>query len=141
MTPPDVQALIQRTHVTAGQNLKIREKLESLQNSSLGDSVRQRWEELLPMVTDIGNQMLRQWLELALLGTCTGFAERNLSATHPDHQYIYPRIIEDVTAMFEHFQRNALSLDSAAVEFQVFDYGIQWVYYLDWDLYMSKELY
>jgi hypothetical protein len=33
------------------------------------------------------------------------------------------------------------SFANPAVRRQVYDFGIQWAYYLDWDLYMSQELY
>ena len=47
-----------------------------------------------------------------------------------------------------HFKKSHIMLhqdhinyDPDYIKYQVCDFGIQWVYYMDWDVYMSQELY
>ena len=84
---------------------------------------------------------LNDWEKLVLLGTCIGFHQRNLNCNDPAHQYIYPKILMDVQNLFPEFIKEGADPNHPEILSQVIDFGIQWVYYMDWDLYMSQELY
>ena len=102
--------------------------------------VEAQLNELLPLIKEV-NPILREWLKLAFIGTLMGFMERGLLSQDPNHQYIYSSIIEDVRKMFDHLQEAGGDLESDFLKYQIYDYGVQWVYYLDWSLYLSQELY
>ncbi len=83
---------------------------------------------------------MREWISLAFLGACVGFAERNLEPHHPEHQYLYSQFIQEISEVYHLFQEEGgIELDE--IKFALYDYGIKGVYYLDWNLYMSKEFY
>jgi hypothetical protein len=108
-----------------------------------------QWQELLrcwearrqQWVSAAASPSLQEWQALVLLGTCVGFFERELRPDAAAHQYIFPRLLEDVNRLHEQLSAQATDLHSPALLHQVFDYGVQWVYYMDWDLYISQELY
>ena len=47
----------------------------------------------------------------------------------------------DVQNLFLKFIKEGANLNHPDTLNQVIDFGIQWVYYMDWDLYMPQELY
>jgi len=76
-----------------------------------------------------------------VLGVCQGFSERNLDPELPEHQEVFFLVIEDIKGVFHKISPKAPEDEISSLNGQVFDFGTQWVYYLDWKLYMSKELY
>ena len=49
--------------------------------------------------------------------------------------------LKDVEGLVRKIPVQSSSKELQSLKKQVFDFGTQWVYYLDWKLYMSKELY
>lgn len=96
------------------------------------------WSARLPVPEPSG---LANWQRLALLGVWVGFHERNLDPSRPEHQAVLPRVLKDVGGAFRQLRESGGNPDDPAVCWQVYDFGIQWAYYLDWELYMSQELY
>lgn len=96
------------------------------------------WSAKLPAQESPG---LDHWRQLALLGLWVGLRERNLDPARPEHQAVLPRVLEDVSGAFRQLCESGGNPNAPAVRWQVYDFGVQWAYYLDWDLYMSQELY
>lgn len=141
MQEPSINALLDSANIPGPEKKDREQKLELIKKNREIEKVKRWWTELLPMVANVKDKTLCEWLKLALLGTCVGFAERNLLPQNPLHQYIFPRIIKDVTDMYNKLRQSNISFDSDYIKYQVYDFGIQWVYYMDWDVYMSQELY
>ncbi|MGK5090666.1 hypothetical protein WDW89_01470 [Deltaproteobacteria bacterium TL4] len=141
MQPPDAHII---PHLLGQQNFNLQEvekQLQALHQSAAHEAVKVRLEELRPLVESVSEPELREWFKIACLGTCVGFIERNLNPAHPAHQYIYSKIIDDLQSMLSYLSNENINYDPHSMKYQVYDYGIQWVYYLDWELYMSQELY
>jgi len=115
--------------------------LTRLRTSNEWAQVREYWELCLPLLNSSEEPQLHEWLKILLLGACAGFVERNLNPNHPAHSFIFPRMIEDVQAMYYELKEQSEDIDAPEITEQVFDFGIQWVYYLDWKVYISQELY
>ena len=86
-------------------------------------------------------QPLQEFLALAILGVCQGFEERNLDPGLPKHREVFSHVIKDVKGLVQKISVPSNGKELQRLKKQVFDFGTQWVYYLDWKLYMSKELY
>ncbi|MEC8189076.1 MAG: hypothetical protein VX059_09835, partial [SAR324 cluster bacterium] len=84
---------------------------------------------------------LQEFLNLAILGVCQGFEERNLDPGLPEHREVFSHVIKDVKGLIQKIPVPSNGKELQSLKKQVFDFGTQWVYYLDWKLYMSKELY
>ena len=84
---------------------------------------------------------LQDFLNLAILGVCQGFEERNLDPGLPEHREVFSHVIKDVKGLIQKIPVPSNGKELQSLKKQVFDFGTQWVYYLDWKLYMSKELY
>ena len=86
-------------------------------------------------------QPLQEFLNLAILGVCQGFEERNLEPGLPELREMFFDVIKDVKGLIQKIPVPSNCQELQSLKKQVFDFGTQWVYYLDWKLYMSKELY
>ena len=86
-------------------------------------------------------QPLQEFLNLAFLGVCQGFKERNLDPGLPEHREVFSHVIKDVKGLIQKIPVPSNGKELQSLKKQVIDFGTQWVYYLDWKLYMSKELY
>jgi len=54
---------------------------------------------------------------------------------------VFSHVIKDVKDLVQKISVPSDGKELQMLKKQVFDFGTQWVYYLDWKLYMSKELY
>lgn len=99
------------------------------------------WKTRIALIEPETDSLLKEWLNLAILGACVGFSERNLNPDLPEHHRILPHIIRDVSGVYRKMKPHSDAKDLRQLKRQVYDFGVQWVYYLDWDLYMSRELY
>ena len=93
---------------------------------------------LIPPHTD---EPLAEYFRFALLGVGVGLAERNLSSRDEEHLEIIPPLLEDIRAVYERLTAAEAPYDPDEFRFKAYDYGIHKAYYLDWRLYLSKELY
>ncbi len=140
--PPSITALVsavQQAHTI--DEVQQEKNLALVKSSSEIKAVQEWWQWLLPRLDSIEDPQLREWISLAFLGVCVGFVERNLLPDHPAHQYLYQQMIHEITEVFHQLQEGQYVYDLDSIKYQLYDYGIQGVYYLDWKLYMSKELY
>ena len=84
---------------------------------------------------------LSGFLRYALLGVSVGFIERNLSPYLAEHVEIIPPLLEDIRSVFRRLKKMRATYEEEEFRYRAFDYGLHKAYYLDWRLYMSKELY
>lgn len=120
------------------------DQIASLENARNHQDVKTWWPEVQQIAqahqTD-HSPTLNEWIELALLGACVGFVERDLAPILPAHQYVYARIIGDISEVYYQIQQQGLDYDHDYMRFVLFDFGVQCIYHLDWELYLSQELY
>ena len=100
------------------------------------------WVDVLrpyaPQVTDL---KLASLFEYALLGVAVGFADRSLSPYLAAHQKIVPLLLDDITTVYTQLQERQANYSLEELIFRAYDYGIHKAYYLDWTLYLSRDLY
>ena len=117
------------------------QQLAQIDSAQAMQQIKNWWQDLLPLLNGLENSELREWISLAFLGVCVGLANRNLLPSHPDHQYLYPKIIAEVSKVHEQLCHEGFQYDGEEVRFEIYDYGINCAYHLDWKLYLSKECY
>ncbi|MBF0276973.1 MAG: hypothetical protein HQM13_04255 [SAR324 cluster bacterium] len=139
--PPDTSMLVTSIReVGTKDRHEKRKDIDRVHSAAEIAAVKQWWNELRPFFESVENLELREWISLAFLGACVGFTERNLHPGHPEHQYLYPKFVEEITAVFLQLEGES-GYDLEDIQFELYDYGIKCVYHLDWNLYMSKEFY
>jgi len=84
---------------------------------------------------------LDDYYRYALMGVVVGFGDRNLSPYLPEHTAILPHLLEDIRVVFERVKSSDAPYSVEEFIFRAFDYGIHKAYYLDWDLYLSHDMY
>ena len=99
------------------------------------------WMTISSALDERTDPLLRELLKLVLLGVCTGFAERGLDSEVTEHREVFSGIVKDVSEVYSQLRGVQLKKGLESLKSQVYHYGVQWAYYLDWKLYMSKELY
>lgn len=77
----------------------------------------------------------------ALMGLVVGFGDRNLSPYLEAHTAIIAPMLADIRAVFEQIKTGGQPYSVDEFTFRAFDYGIHKAYYLDWDLYLSHDMY
>lgn len=84
---------------------------------------------------------LRNYFEFALMGLTVGFLDRDLSPFLPGHTAIIEPVLEDIRQVYRRIKDSQSAYRPEEFIFRAYDYGIHKAYYLDWDLYMSHEMY
>jgi len=84
---------------------------------------------------------LDEYYHCALMGLVVGFGDRNLSPYLAEHTAIIAPLLEDIRSVFEQVKAAGAPYSREAFIFRAFDYGIHKAYYLDWDLYLSHDMY
>lgn len=103
--------------------------------------VRACFEALQPLLDDDAEEPLAEFLRLALLGVAVGFVERNLSPELEQHRAIVPPLLDDIRGVFQSAKAEQSQYDPDEFRYRAYHYGIHKASYLDWDLYLSKEMY
>ena len=139
MKKPKVEGLLKRYHGSTfpDESLPTAKDEFSIETmkcfSAFRETLKLQFQEL--------DQPLQEFLNLAILGVCQGFEERNLDPGLPEHREVFSHVIKDVKGLIQKIPVPSNGKELQSLKKQVFDFGTQWVYYLDWKLYMSKELY
>ena len=141
MSVPNAKALIQSIRQPGKDEQGLLFQWEKIEDALAMETIKEWLEQMKPWIEAVEDPTLQQWVHLAFVGTCVGFFERKLHPLIPSHHYIYPKIIKDLTEMYECLKKENIEYDPKYLKFQVYDFGVQSVYYLDWKLYMSKECY
>ena len=86
-------------------------------------------------------QPLAEYLRLALIGVAATFAERNLSPYVLEHVAIIEPLLDDIRAVYAQILAQQAAYDHEEFRYRAYDYGVHKAHYLDWRLYLSKEMY
>ena len=112
----------------------------------LAESLRQ--PEMAPWLEHLSQHLpavrepeLARYFRFALLGVCAGFMERGLSPYLPEHVEIIAPLLADIQGVFDRIQSMNAAYSPEEFCQQAYAYGVHKATYLDWDLYLSKEMY
>ena len=97
--------------------------------------------EFAPFIPAGTQEPLADYFRFALLGVSVGFAERHLSPYLQEHLEIIPPLLEDIRAVFERLEAAHAPYDPDEFRFRAYDYGVDKACYLDWRLYLSRDMY
>jgi hypothetical protein len=95
-------------------------------------------ERYLPPPSD---PELDEYYRYALMGVVVGFGDRNLSPFLAQHTAILPPLLEDIRSVYGQVRASGAPYSVEEFILRAFDYGIHKAYYLDWDLYLSHDMY
>lgn len=87
------------------------------------------------------DEVLGEFQYCALMGVVVGMRDRDLSPFVAEHAEIIPPLMEDIRSVYDQIQTSGADYSHEGFIFRAFDYGIHKAYYLDWDRYMSHEMY
>jgi hypothetical protein len=102
--------------------------------------VRACFEALASLLGD-DEEPLAEFLRLALLGVAVGFVERNLSPHLAQHRRIVPPLLDDIRGVYGMASTRHADYDPDEFRHRAYHYGLHKASYLDWDLYLSHEMY
>ncbi len=77
----------------------------------------------------------------ALMGLVIGFGDRGLSPYVAQHTAIIPPLLEEIASVYHQVKTSGNAYSHEDFIYRAYDYGIHKAYYLDWDLYMSNDMY
>lgn len=133
--PTDLVLQIQNGSPEDFRSLEQRNLLQTYSSDHIHD-LFQRLEKDLP-VTQI--DLLDKGIRSAWLGALYAFQDRELEPFQADHREVFSIIAKDIEEAYSFVSQGDLDVELWAYE--TFDYGIKQVYYLDWQLYLSKICY
>ena len=116
-----------------------REEHEKMLSSYSKEEALESAERILKGMNQKENDLLNRGIRSAVIGAVYGMFERQLDPFHINHMGIYRLIEQDVEEAFDFVSQGEIDLDLWL--FETFDFGIKHVYYLDWQLYLSKICY
>ena len=139
MKKPKVEGLLERDHGSTFPE----ESLPTVKDEFSIETMKcfSTFSKILKLQFQELDQPLQEFLTLAILGVCQGFEERNLDPGLPEHREVFSHVIKDVKGLIKKILVPLNGKELQSLKKHVFDFGTQWVYYLNWKLYMSKELY
>ena len=139
MKKTKVEGLLDRDHGSTfpEESLPIVKDEFSIETRKCFSAFRETWKLQFQEL----DQPLQEFLNLSILGVCQGFKERNLDPGLPEHSEVFSHVIKYVKGLNQKIPDRSNGEELQSLKKQVFDFGTQWVYYLDWKLYMSKELF
>ncbi|MBP7280608.1 MAG: hypothetical protein KBA66_03465 [Leptospiraceae bacterium] len=101
--------------------------------------ILEKYESLLLSINDSEDNTLKKGVYFALLGALYAFHDRELDPLDPQHSHLFKIIQEDIKKVYSEISQSLVNEEIWL--FEAFDYGIKHVYYLDWQLYLSKICY
>ena len=104
-------------------------------------TLREWLEYLSSRIPEATEPRLADLMRFALLGICVGFMDRHLSPYVPEHQAVITPLLDDIGSVYRDIQYSKAEFSMEEFVFRAYDYGIHKAYYLDWDLYLSKDMY
>lgn len=116
-----------------------KEEHEKMLSSYSKEQALESAEKILKDIALKENDLLNRGIRSAVIGAIYGMFERQLDPFHVNHIGIYRLIEKDVEEAFDFVSQGDIDLDLWL--FETFDFGIKHVYYLDWQLYLSKICY
>lgn len=97
--------------------------------------------DLADFLPSDGDPALGEYQYCALMGVVVGMRDRDLSPFEADHTEIIPPLMEDIRSVYDQILASGAAYSHEGFIYRAYDYGIHKAYYLDWDRYMSHELY
>lgn len=138
MSRPESHELIEHIQVGAIQEYRKQEQEKYLAQFST-ESIRKDFDKLQIHLDDSMEPMLRQGIYSGFIGALYAFRDRDLDPLHKDHYGLFQTIRKDIESAYKEVSMGGL--EESLWLFETFDYGIKHVYYLDWQLYLSKTCY
>ncbi|MCB1180028.1 MAG: hypothetical protein KDK36_20790 [Leptospiraceae bacterium] len=139
MAKPESNDLITQIKSGIVDDYRKNEK-EKLTTQISSDTIKLDLEKIKLVWEDMESGILKEGVISALLGALYGFHDRELDPFHPQHHQIFKHIRSDIEEAFESVKEGN-KIDEDLWLFETFDYGIKNIYYLDWQLYLSKICY
>ena len=139
MKKPKVERLYERDHGSTfpEESLSIVKDEFSIETRKRFSAFRETWKLQFQEL----EQPLQEFLNLTILGVCQGFEERNHDPGLHEHREVFFHVIKDVKSLIQKIPVPSNGKELQSLKKQVFNFGTQWVYYFNWKLYMSKELF
>lgn len=138
MSCPDPQDLVQVLSLQKKEDFRIAEQKSFVEKHS-NPGTNEKFQKILSYFQPHENLALRIGIQSAFLGALYAFLDRELDPFHPNHFSLFFTLEKDVTEAFQLVSKG--NFDKELWVFETFDYGIKHVYYLDWQLYLSKVCY
>lgn len=101
--------------------------------------ILQKYDSLFIAINEYKENILKKGVYFALLGALYAFHDRELDPLDPQHSHLFKIIQEDIENVYSEISQSLVNEEVWL--FEAFDYGIKHVYYLDWQLYLSKICY
>ena len=117
---------------------RIQEQKKLLSSISEKD-ILEKYQSILLSTSESEDKILNKGIYFALLGALYGFHDRELNPLDPNHSHLFTIIKDDIKNVYSEISESLINEDIWV--FESFDYGIKHVYYLDWQLYLSKICY
>ncbi len=138
MSCPQPQDLVQVIHLQRKEEFRIQEQKKFIQEHS-SQKLKEQFKIILSRFSENENLTLKTGIQSAFLGALYAFVDRGLDPLDPNHFKLFFTIEQDIKEAFQVVSQG--ELDKELWVFETFDYGIKHVYYLDWQLYLSKICY
>jgi hypothetical protein len=103
------------------------------------EQIKSKYNSILSEIKEYDDMILKRGVYFSLLGALYAFHDRELDPMDSQHFYLFKLIQEDIENVFKEISSSLV--DEETWLFEAFDYGIKHVYYLDWQLYLSKICY
>lgn len=103
------------------------------------DEIKSKYGSHFLDVSEYEDNTLKAGVYYSLLGALYAFQERELDPLEQQHVYLFKTIRQDIETVYKEISGSLVNQETWL--FEAFDYGIKHVYYLDWQLYLSKICY
>ncbi len=133
--PQDLVSILKENRI---DEYKISEQKKMLSHIS-EEAIRLKYNSISLDVSEFEDTILRKGVYFALLGALYAFHDRELDPMETQHSHLFKVIREDIKKVYEEISNSLVNEETWV--FEAFDYGIKHVYYLDWQLYLSKICY
>lgn len=129
MKKPKVERHLERDHGSKflEEPLLIVKDEFSLETRKCFSAFRETWKLQFQEL----DQPLQEFLNLAILGVSQGFKERNLDPRLLEHRVVFSHVIKDFKGLIQKIPVPSNGKELQSLKKQVFNFGTQWVYYLD----------
>jgi hypothetical protein len=138
MAKPESTDLVNSIQKNSNNDYRQKEKIRLIDTFPTSE-IQLCLEKIKSEIPNYENEMLQKGVLSCMMGAIYGFKDRELEPLHKNHTQIFKVMITDIEAAFNTV--NEGNLDEELWLFECFDYGIKQVYYLDWQLYLSKVCY
>ncbi len=133
--PQDLVLILKENRIDEYRILEQKKMLSHISE----EEIKLKYDSISLDVSEFENAILRKGVYFALLGALYAFHDRELDPMEEQHSHLFKIIREDILKVYEEISDSLVNEETWL--FESFDYGIKHVYYLDWQLYLSKICY